>query len=78
MAYHWLEVGDQYGKIRGRAEGLKRIATPYEEQCQLTRTPHSSQRLSQKPRRIHGVVYGPGEHVWQRMALHGLRGRGYA
>jgi hypothetical protein len=28
MAYHWIEVGDQYGKIRGRAEGAEEDCNP--------------------------------------------------
>jgi hypothetical protein len=58
-----FEVRDQYGRVRGRTEELKGIATPWEEQCQLSWTPQSSQSLSQKARSIQGLVRSPSTSV---------------
>jgi hypothetical protein len=50
-------------------EGLKELkgmATPEEEQqCHLTWTPGSSQRLSHQPKNIHGLVHG-AQHLCNR------------
>ena len=48
-------------------EGLKELkgmATPQEDQqCQLTRTPGSSQGLSHQPESIHGLVMAHSTYV---------------
>jgi len=40
------------------------MATPYEDQqCQLSWNPGSSQRLSQQPKSIHGLIQGHQQYV---------------
>jgi hypothetical protein len=50
-------------ELRDRLKELKGIAIPSEEQqYQLSRTPHSSQRLSLQPKSMHGLVCSRGLH----------------
>ena len=47
-------------------KGLNRMTTPQEDQqCQLTQTLGSSQRLSHQPKSIHRLVHGPW-CIWGR------------
>jgi hypothetical protein len=51
----WIEVGHQYGRVRGRTEGAEGDYNPIGKTTVSTNwTPQSSQRLSQKPK----------EHTW--------------
>jgi hypothetical protein len=54
---HWTEVFDPYGRVKGRTKGTEGIAIlQKDQQCQLTWTPRSSQRLSHQPKSIEGQV----------------------
>lgn len=78
-AHHWTENGDPMKELEEGLKELKRSVTPEEDQqCQLTRTPQSSQRPSLQPRSIYGLVHDP-QHIcrrdcldwpqWERMSL---------
>jgi hypothetical protein len=54
-ANHQTEPGDPSVRARERTEEAEAVATPLEEQYQLTQ---SSQRLNRQPKIIHGVIHG--------------------
>ena len=61
-----LRSGTPIKDLGGGLKELKGIATPEEgQQCQQTWTPDISQRLSHKPKTIHGLTWDPW-HICNR------------
>jgi hypothetical protein len=55
-AEHWTEVGNPYGKVRGRSEGTEGD-DPIGKSTELTNlSPGSSHRLSHQPKSIYRLV----------------------
>jgi hypothetical protein len=59
-ANHWTKLRDPCDSFDKDLKELKGIANSQEQQCQLIRTPQRSERLSQKPRSILGMILGLG------------------
>jgi hypothetical protein len=66
IANHWVKVRDQYGRVKGRTEGVEGDCNPIGRTTGSTNGDLSElSETKPKPRSIHGQVHGP-RHMCSR------------